>query len=139
MSAGFDADILIAGGGPVGLAAAASLAQAGFRVRLFERASRPPAFDPGHMDGRVYALSPASLALLDRLGAGPILRRNRSSPYRAMQVWQAEPSQALHFQAAEAGQDWLGGPDRGAAGPSRSLRLRHCRRRDRRGRRAAAP
>lgn len=108
MSAGFDADILIAGGGPVGLAAAASLAQAGFRVRLFERASRPPAFDPGRMDARVYALSPASLALLDRLGAGPILRRHRSSPYRAMQVWQAEPSQALRFQAAEAGQDWLG-------------------------------
>ncbi|MDP3858877.1 MAG: FAD-dependent monooxygenase [Stagnimonas sp.] len=108
MSGGYDADILIAGGGPVGLAAAAALAQAGFQVRLYERAAAPPAFDGDRVDARVYALSPASLALLDRLGAGAALRGSRFSPYRAMRVWEDEPGRALCFSAAEAGAEWLG-------------------------------
>lgn len=108
MSTAFDADILVAGGGPVGLAAAAALEQCGFRVRLFERGSAPTAFDATQMDARVYALSPASLALLDRLGAGEALRRTRLSPYRGMQVWESDPQRALHFNAADAGEERLG-------------------------------
>jgi len=91
-----DADILVAGGGTVGLAAAAALAREGFAVTLIERGPPPPA--PGEaVDLRVYALSPASVRLLDALGAWPVPRHR---PYQAMQVWQQDPARALRFAAA---------------------------------------
>lgn len=108
MSVAGVSEILIAGGGPVGLAAAAALAQAGFEVRLFERAPPPAGFDASRADARVYALSPASLALLDRLGAGAALRAMRLSPYRQMKVWHDDPQRGLQFSAAERGSDALG-------------------------------
>ncbi|MES2884279.1 MAG: FAD-dependent monooxygenase [Pseudomonadota bacterium] len=95
----FDADVLIAGGGTVGLAAAAALSQAGFAVTLIERAAPPPDFNAGEVDLRVYALSPASMRLLDGLGVWQHVTQTRSSPYRGMQVWHGEPSQALRFDA----------------------------------------
>lgn len=108
MSVGFDADILVAGGGPVGLAAAAALQRAGFEVRLYERAAAPSGFDASYVDARVYALSPASLRLLDDLGAGAKLQQMRLSPYGAMKVWEDDPQRALQFSAAEAGREELG-------------------------------
>jgi len=108
MSAGFDADILVAGGGPVGLAAAATLQQAGFEVRVYERAAAPLGFDASRVDARVYALSPASLRLLDDLGAWAKLQQMRLSPYAAMKVWEDDPQRALQFNAAEAGCEALG-------------------------------
>lgn len=105
---GFDADILVAGGGPVGLAAAAALGDAGFAVRLFERAAAPAPFRPEIVDARVYALSPASLSLLDRLGAGTTLQTMRTSPYQRMTVWDDDPARGLQFSAAERGGESLG-------------------------------
>ena len=105
---GFDADILVAGGGPVGLAAAAALGDAGFAVRLFERAATPAPFRPEIVDARVYALSPASLSLLDRLGAGTTLQAMRTSPYQRMTVWDDDPARGLQFSAAERGGESLG-------------------------------
>ncbi len=96
----FDADVLIAGGGTVGLAAAAALSAAGFKVTLIERAAAPPAFTGGEVDLRVYALSPASIRLLDALGVWPLIASARHSPYHAMQVWHDDPARALRFDAA---------------------------------------
>lgn len=95
-----DADILIAGGGTVGLAAAAALGAAGFKVVLIERGAPPPAFELGEVDARVYALSPASIRLLTRLGVWPAIAAARHSPYRAMQVWHDDADRALRFDAA---------------------------------------
>ncbi len=98
-----DADILIAGGGSVGLAAAAALAQAGFAVTVLDRAPTPPtlaAAATGEVDLRVYALSPASITLLTQLGVWPAIAAARASPYQAMQVWQEAASEALRFDAA---------------------------------------
>lgn len=94
-----DADVIIAGGGTVGLAAAAALAQAGFDVQLLERAAPPPVFLGGEVDLRVYALSPHSLQFLDQLGVAATLRAARYSSYQGMQVWHDDPAQALGFQA----------------------------------------
>ena len=96
----FDADVIVAGGGTVGLAAAGSLSEAGFKVTLIERAAAPAAFAGGEVDLRVYALSPASIRLLTRLGVWPQIASARHSPYRAMQVWHDSPAQALRFDAA---------------------------------------
>lgn len=105
---GYDADILIAGGGPIGLAAANALQRAGFGVRLIERSRQPPSFDASQTDARVYALAPASLDFLDRLDAGERLRALRHCPYRAMRVWDQSPERPLRFDAAEAGAEHLG-------------------------------
>ncbi len=96
----FDAEVLVAGGGTVGLAAAAALAQAGFAVTLVERGEAPPAVAGGEVDLRVYALSPASIRLLETLGVWPAITAARHSPYRSMQVWHDDPTRALRFDAA---------------------------------------
>ena len=98
----FDADVIVAGGGTVGLAAAAALSQSGFAVTLLERAAAPPPFAGGEVDLRVYALSPASIRLLETLGVWPAITAARHSPYRAMQVWRDAPGQALRFDAPPA-------------------------------------
>ena len=96
----FDADILVAGGGSVGLAAAAALSQAGFSVRLLERGAPPPAFEGGQVDARVYALSAQSQQLLQQLGVWPSIAAARISPYRGMQVWHDQPETGLSFEAS---------------------------------------
>jgi 2-octaprenyl-6-methoxyphenol hydroxylase len=61
------ADILIAGGGPVGSALALALARGGRRVTLLEARAAGEAED----DARTLALSHASRLILERLGAWP--------------------------------------------------------------------
>ena len=106
MSAVTHSDILIIGGGTVGLAAAAALVATGFSVQLVERGNGGPALAEvaaaTEVDARVYALSPASIQFLTRLGAWAAIGGLRAAPYKGMRVWQAEPARALHFSAASA-------------------------------------
>jgi 2-octaprenyl-3-methyl-6-methoxy-1,4-benzoquinol hydroxylase/2-octaprenylphenol hydroxylase len=100
-------DVAVVGGGAVGAALALALDQAGFAVSLLE-ARAPAVFDPAHHDPRVYALSPASLALLARIGVRDALAGLRASPYRHMHVWQDEPARGIGFDAALIGEQELG-------------------------------
>lgn len=100
-------DIAVVGGGAVGAALALALDQTGFTVSLVE-ARVPAAFEPAHHDPRVYALSPASLALLARIGVRDALAGLRASPYRRMHVWQDEPARGIGFDAALIGERDLG-------------------------------
>lgn len=90
-------DILIAGGGLVGLAAGLALQSAGFAVRVLDQAAPPPAPAAASDDVRVYALSPASLHFLQTLGVA--LPPEHCAPYTRMQVWETAPEQALTFHA----------------------------------------
>ena len=101
-------DAAIVGGGPVGLATALALQQAGFRVALIERGAEPAPYRPEIHDARVYAIAPESARFLDRLGVWPAIAATRISPYSAMRVWAREPAQALAFDAADAGAAQLG-------------------------------
>ena len=74
-----DADVLVIGGGPAGSTAALTLARAGARVRLIDRAEFPRDKLCGD------TLNPGSLSILDRLGVGDGVRAC-AFPIRGMTV-----------------------------------------------------
>ena len=81
-------DVLVVGGGMVGAALAASLGLHGITVAVFDQAEPEP-FQPGSLpDIRVSALSQASEALLQKVGAWPVMQSMRMCPYRKMAVWE---------------------------------------------------
>ncbi|HDZ46510.1 hypothetical protein LCGC14_0088170 [marine sediment metagenome] len=104
-------EAVIIGGGMVGTALCALLAQAGMQVALVEA---QPA--PLHLNDavsrlphpRVSALTPVSQRLLTHLGVWPAMQQTRITPYRGMQVWDAEGSGEIAFSADEAGVAVLG-------------------------------
>lgn len=123
-------DIAVAGAGVAGLAAAAALAGAGFKVALVHRGpplsaqggqpappvpvqgAPTPAFEA--YDDRVYAISPESRALLESVGAWDRLDPSRVAPVYDMRVYPAPATQKrplsrdeLHLSAYEARADAL--------------------------------
>ncbi len=100
-------DALIVGGGLVGLAAAAALGRAAFRVALIE--AHTPAVDwpEDSIDLRVYAISRLSEQLFRDLGAWPAMQE-RAGPFRDMHVWDAGGRGDIHFDSAELGEPHLG-------------------------------
>lgn len=106
-----DSDVLIIGGGLVGATLASLLGDAGWRVDVFDAA--PPAhadetLGKGPPALRVSALTAASQRLLDSLGIWPWLVSQRVSAYHGMQVWDAEGSGEIRFEADDVGADALG-------------------------------
>ncbi|MBR2513567.1 MAG: UbiH/UbiF/VisC/COQ6 family ubiquinone biosynthesis hydroxylase [Halomonas sp.] len=106
-----DFDAVIVGAGMVGTALAGLLAKAGMRVALVEAKASPlqlSAFGDHAPAPRVSALTPVSQRLLTHLGAWPAMEATRVTPYRYMQVWDAEGSGSIDFSADEAGAPVLG-------------------------------
>ena len=101
-------DAVVVGGGAVGAATAAALAQAGVLTALIEKGEAPASFDPRNYDLRVYALSPGSVRFLRALGIWERILTARACAYESMRVWEDEAVHALHFDAAEAGVPHLG-------------------------------
>ncbi|XQU08750.1 UbiH/UbiF/VisC/COQ6 family ubiquinone biosynthesis hydroxylase [Halomonas sp. LY9] len=104
-------DAVIVGAGMVGTALAGLLAEAGMQVALVEAKASPLRLDEvaGEIPApRVSALTPVSQRLLTHLGAWPAMAAARVTPYRYMQVWDAEGSGHIHFSADEAGTPVLG-------------------------------
>ncbi|MCZ6536562.1 MAG: UbiH/UbiF/VisC/COQ6 family ubiquinone biosynthesis hydroxylase [Gammaproteobacteria bacterium] len=105
--------ICIVGGGMVGCALAALFGRdqryTGSVVLL--EAGDPPTLAAGY-DLRVVALSATSQRVLEAAGAWPEIAATRVSPYREMQVWDADSKPGLpgsvHFSAAEVGAAALG-------------------------------
>lgn len=104
-------DIAIVGGGMVGLTLAALLREQGLKLLLLD-ADAPPRDDlplqPDRYQPRVSALSLASQQLLERVGAWPLMRAQRVSPYQRMVVWDGEGSGQIEFDAAAIQQPALG-------------------------------
>ena len=99
-------DIVIIGGGMVGAALACALGNSSLKIALLDHVSAvaPPEKD---YDLRVSALTLASRALFENLGAWDGMARRRVSPVREMQVWSGEGSGSIHFNAAEIGEPAL--------------------------------
>ncbi|MCU0755195.1 MAG: FAD-dependent monooxygenase [Xanthomonadales bacterium] len=99
-------EVLIAGGGPVGLCLALALAAAGCSVAL-QQSKPPPTYTPDSpVDSRVYALAPDVLELLEQVGAWQLASALRSCDYARMEVYEAEAR--IAFEAAEWGWPRLG-------------------------------
>lgn len=94
-------DVLIAGGGLVGLALAPALARSGLAVALVDRfALLPSTVDPATFDVRIYAISPGSVRLLAEVGAWPVAR---AQAVEAMRV-EGDAGGALEFSAYDVGE-----------------------------------
>ena len=108
MSSGDDLDVLIVGGGMVGLTLACALGNSRLRVAVVE--STEPgdisADDPYEL--RVSAISRASQQVFTRLGVWQGMQQRRISPFEHMHVWDATGAGEIHFDAAELGVDALG-------------------------------
>ncbi len=98
-------DVAVVGGGMVGAALAALLADGGLEVAVVE--ARPPSPPGDELDLRVSAIAPASREMLATLGAWPALA-DGACAYTAMEVWDATGSGRTRFEAAEAGVATLG-------------------------------
>ena len=110
-SAKFDCDVVIAGGGLVGLATAASLGRRGFQVELIDRGEFLQN-EPSDLGLRVSAISPGSQKLLHDVGAWSSCLEPAAAPYHKMCVWDADDTayseRALRFHAADLGEIELG-------------------------------
>ena len=96
-------DILVVGGGVVGLSAAIAMRQRGLSVALLDASKRPPI-----PNKRVYALNHASQSLLRSLGVWDHIDSSSLSPYRQMHVWDAVNGAHLDFDARVLGKSELG-------------------------------
>lgn len=101
-------DIVVAGGGVVGLTAAAVLAKQGYGVTVIDARPNAPVWQREQYDQRVVALTRASQQLLQQLGVWDGIALRRLSPYTAMQVWDGQGSGAIRFEAAAIAEPDLG-------------------------------
>jgi len=104
-------DVIIGGGGMVGMTLAIALARAGLSVAVADPLPRATALD-AKFDGRVSALAYASVRMFQALGVWPHLEP-QAQPINDILVTDAkldgEPSPfSLHFDAAEVGASSLG-------------------------------
>jgi 2-octaprenyl-6-methoxyphenol hydroxylase len=105
------ADVVIAGGGMVGLPLGLALAQGGLKVVVADAAPVPRVLDP-QFDGRVSALAYASVRMLKALNVWDSLEPH-AQPIREILVTDGQPGQpaspfSLHFDAGEVGASALG-------------------------------
>ncbi|MEZ0330407.1 MAG: FAD-dependent oxidoreductase [Methylophilaceae bacterium] len=104
-------DIAIVGAGLVGLAAAIALEKAGYDVIIID--AKDPSKDIVNLeneawDKRIYAISPANVAWLEKLGVWQLLDSQRVGPMRAMEIWGDDTAQALMLTAEDVNADTLG-------------------------------
>ena len=94
-------DVLVAGAGLPGLAAAIALARAGLSVALVDRqALAVPEADPATWDTRIYAISPGSAAFLRSIGVWQSLPEERIALVEAMHI-EGDRGAVLRFDAYE--------------------------------------
>jgi 2-octaprenylphenol hydroxylase len=106
MSAIFD--IVIVGGGMAGCALACALADVDCKIVIVENQIPKPFSAEDFFDPRVVALSMASRQFLAHLGVWESIVAQRISAFDRMQVWDAEGTAQISFEAVEVQQPALG-------------------------------
>ena len=101
-----ETDILIAGGGIIGLTQAIALGRSGFTVMIVDPAPPETSLAP-EFDGRASALAYTSCNLLEALGVWPALAAN-AEPIREIRVSDGDTPLFLHFDHHDVGNEALG-------------------------------
>ncbi|RCU45671.1 FAD-dependent oxidoreductase [Corallincola holothuriorum] len=100
-------DLIIVGGGMVGLSLAAALADSELRVALVDK-GEAPVVPSGEFSHRVSALNHASDSFLQRIGAWQYRDQSRLTAYREMAVWEKDSFAKIGFNSDGLGVDYLG-------------------------------
>ena len=98
-------DILIVGGGMVGLTLANLLNDSGLKIGIVEKFE--PQVVTDEIDIRVSAINRASTNIFKTIGAWPEMA-TRAGIYHDMHVWDSTGAGMIHFDGAEVGLDALG-------------------------------
>jgi 2-octaprenylphenol hydroxylase len=106
-------DVLVVGGGMVGAAFASALAATRLSIVVVdgEAPAALPSAPAAHVDdveARVSALTLATQALLKNLGAWQHIPSARACGYTGMDVWDADGTGSIHFDASDTGTAALG-------------------------------
>lgn len=101
-------DVVIAGGGMVGLATAAALQGSGLRIAVVEHRIPELAELTPEPALRVSAINAASERLLQHLGVWQDILALRVSAYQGMEVWDSDSFGRIEFRAQEYGHTHLG-------------------------------
>ncbi|PJG84537.1 FAD-dependent monooxygenase [Conservatibacter flavescens] len=99
-------DVIIIGGGMVGLALAARLKQSSLSLCIIE--AFPPALDFSSYAPRVSALNLSSEKLLQQIGIWQELQQLRLTPYDKMTIWEKDSFGRLDFTTQGLGINHLG-------------------------------
>ena len=106
-----NADVIIAGAGPAGLALAVLLARAGLAVALIDADGPPLPIDQDRPGGRTAALLTGSLNVLRHAGIASELEAH-GTPLRTMRIMDdsrpGQPIVTVEFHAADLGKDVFG-------------------------------
>jgi len=100
---GMKVDVVVAGGGMVGSAAAAAIAQLGCMssktVMLLEAGPQKETVASSQYSNRVSALSPSSVGLLSQLGAWQTISQSRLGLVTRMKVWDSCSTAGIVFSS----------------------------------------
>ncbi|MDO5652202.1 MAG: FAD-dependent monooxygenase [Moraxella sp.] len=100
-------DIIIIGGGMVGLAVAAALADSPCQITIVE--GYPPTEQSiADVSNRVSALTLSTQKMLQQFGVWQALKQGRSCAYQQMEVWEKDSFAKIGFDCHSLGLDQLG-------------------------------
>ncbi|KTD76537.1 FAD-dependent oxidoreductase [Legionella waltersii] len=99
-------DVLVIGGGVVGLSAALAMAKRQLHVAVID--AGPIYKESDSIDLRVYAINRASQALFTELEVWEEISANRTAPYQKMHVWDASTGAHIDFDSRTIAESRLG-------------------------------
>jgi len=100
------ADLIIVGGGMVGLGLACALRHSGLHIIIVER-GEPPVFKSLDRDCRVSAIVMGNVKILQGLGVWDYLKKD-AGPMRSMRIWDNQEQGGIRFEGSEIGEEVLG-------------------------------
>jgi len=101
-------DIVIIGGGMVGLACANALAKSKYSIAIIESGDDKIEIPSKEISTRVSAITRASQRFLEKLHVWQDIENQRVSPFREMYVWDSTGNGKIHFDSADVSEANLG-------------------------------
>ena len=101
-------DVVIVGGGMVGLTLANALAGHALRIAVIEKHTPQDIHPDDAFDLRVSAINSASRQVFESLGAWSGMQQRRAAAYQGMYVWDATGDGDIQFNAVDQGVAELG-------------------------------